>query len=354
MKRIAVLGGGGTGCCLAADLALRGHQVALYEKKEYWHEHIEGIRKRGGIEVGGKGLTGFAKLALITDSLAAALQGSELVFIAMVAWRHNELAQELKPLLKEGDTVVFSAGNFGSIILKRILGLDSGVITGEMMGNIFPCRMLGEGSAVCASPYAPKMIAAFPAVDNKRLCEAYSEVYPCTEAKNVFEAALNAPNVVIHLAGSILNACAVDRDSDFAFYRSGLSESVINCQKAVEAEKARLMEKLGYKMIMHTDYMEKLVQYDKYPEFDCFRDLKGPDSMQHRYVREDATVGDSILMRLGSKLGVEMPTVRALVTIAGAVNNTDYFSTGLTLEELGVTGSTPDEINGYLLTGESR
>lgn len=352
MKRIAVLGGGGTGCCLAADLALRGYQVALYEKKEYWHENINGIFERGGVEMGGRGMTGFARFSLITDRLPDALEGAELIFIAMVAWRHGELFGELRPLLKEGDTVIFSAGNFGSILLKRMLGLDSKILIGETMGNIFSCRMLGEGRAVCAAPYASKMLAAFPAVDNKELCARYSEIYPCVEAKNIFEVTLNAPNIVIHLAGSILNACAIDRDKDFALYRSGLSKSVINCQKAVEAEKARIMDKLGYKVVVHTDYMEKLVQYDKYPELDYFRDLKGPGSMQHRYIREDSTVGNSILMRLGAVLGVETPTVRALVQIAGAINNTDYFRAGLTLKELGVTGVLPDEINAYLLTGK--
>ena len=66
MAQVAVLGGGGTGCYIAAELKLRGYSVNLYEEAVYWHENIDGIRKRGGIELTGNGLNGFAVLDKIT------------------------------------------------------------------------------------------------------------------------------------------------------------------------------------------------------------------------------------------------------------------------------------------------
>lgn len=351
MAQVAVLGGGGTGCYIAAELKLRGYSVNLYEERAYWNENIDGILRRGGIEVTGLGPNGFATLDKITDDLAEALEGAELIVVSMVAWRHKKLAEDLKPLVTDDTVIIFSAGNFGSILFKRVFGPGCGAVVGETMGNMFSCRMLGEGVAVAASPYKAKLIAAFPAKDNPRLIERFFKFYTYEEAKNVFETALNAPNVVIHLAGSLLNTAAVERDPGFAMYRQGLSRGVINCQKAVEAEKRRIMDAMGYRMVLHTDHMERLVQYDRFPELDCFRDLAGPSSMEHRYVVEDATVGDSILMELGQRLGLPTPTVRALVRIAGAVNRDDYFSKGMKLEDLGITGTTPDEINAYLYSG---
>ena len=182
--------------------------------------------------------------------------------------------------------------------------------------------------------------------------DRFSKFYPCHEGKNVFETALNAPNVCIHLAGSLLNTAAVEHNPNFALYRQGLSQGVINCQRAVEEEKRKIMEAMGYQMVTHTEMMDRLVQYDQYPELDCFRDLSGPSSMKHRYVVEDSTIGDSILMHLGQRLGIPTPTVHALVQIAGAVNREDYFKQGLSLEDLGITGTTPEEINAYLYAGE--
>ncbi|MDO4312012.1 MAG: NAD/NADP octopine/nopaline dehydrogenase family protein [Eubacteriales bacterium] len=352
MAQIAVLGGGGTGCYIAADLKLRGYSVNLYEEKKYWHENIDAIQARGGIELTGSGATGFARLDKITDNLAEAVEDVELIIVSMVAWRHEKLAKDLKPLVTDDTVIILSAGNFGSIRFKRIFGEQSKAVVGETMGNMFSCRMLGNGVGIAAGPYRAKMAAAFPARDNGKLIERYSKFYPCVEAKNVFETALNAPNIVIHLAGSLLNTCGVERNPEFALYRDGLSEGVINCQKAVEAEKAKIMDVMGYKMVIHTDHMERLIQYDKFPELDCFRSLAGPSSTQHRYVREDATTGDSILVCLGERIGAPALTLTALIRVAGAVNREDYFKQGLTLADLGITGRTPEEINTYLYTGE--
>ena len=51
MAQIAVLGGGGTGCYIAAELSLRGFSVALYEEKAYWHENIDGILEQYGDKI---------------------------------------------------------------------------------------------------------------------------------------------------------------------------------------------------------------------------------------------------------------------------------------------------------------
>ena len=353
MSQVAVLGGGGTGCYIAAELSLRGYSVSLYEAREHWGSNIDGILRRGGVELTGTGVNGFTEIHEITDDLAQAVKDAELIIIAMVAWRHQELANALKPLMRDDMAIVFSAGNFGSIILRRTFGPTCKALLGETQGNMFSCRMVGEGVAVAAGMYQPKFLAAFPAEDNARLMERFSQFYPCYEAKNVFETALNAPNVVIHLAGSLLNTCAVDRNPQFGLYQDGMSQSVLNCQKTIEEEKRAVMEALGYRMVVHTDMMEQIIQYDKFPELNCFRSLKGPDSMHHRYIVEDVTVGNSILLQLGQKLGIPTPTVRSLIQIAGAINRENYFAKGLKLEELGVTGNTPDEINTYLLTGKA-
>lgn len=352
MKRVAVLGGGGTGCCFAAALALRGFEVCLFEQREYWHEHIDGILRKGGLEVTGQDVTGTAQIAEITDDLQKAVGGVDTIFVCMVAWRHQWLADSLKPLLKAGQTVILSAGNFGSIRLKRTFGMDSPVVVGEMLGNIFPCRMIGEGKAVIAFPYGPKKVAAFPAKDNDKVVAAMGQFLECSAAKNVFETALNVPNLVCHLAGSVLNTCAIDRNPAFALYADGLSEHVIEVQMAVEREKEQVIQAMGFLMVNHTDLMKQLVQYDQYPEKDDFRHLAGPGSMDHRYIVEDSTVGQSVIIDLAERLGLDMPVMKALVLLASVINRRDFRAEGLKLDDLGMAGlRTAGEINAYLYNG---
>ncbi len=351
--KVAVLGGGNTGCVMSAEFTLRGFDVTLYEEKKYWHEHIDGILANGGVvTLTGNDVTGDAHISRITDDLSSAIEDADVIFVSLVSWRHEEIGSKLKGVLKSGQTVIFSAGNFASIRMRQIWGMDAPVVVGEMMGNIFPSRMVDDRTALIGMKLAPKMVAAFPASDTEKLIQAVSPVLPCTAGRNVFEAALNSPNVVIHLAGSLTNLCNAERDEHFKMYLDGLSPSVLNCMKAVEEEKRAVMDRMGYKMVIHTSFIEQLMEYDKYPQFELFRNLEGPTSRLHRYINEDARCGDCLLLDLGKRLGVQMPTLEALMTLASVINDFDYASEGITLDKLGVVGKTPEEINTYLELGK--
>ncbi|MDO4547229.1 MAG: NAD/NADP octopine/nopaline dehydrogenase family protein [Clostridia bacterium] len=355
MKKIAVLGGGGTGCATAALMKLRGCSVSLYEQKEYWHEHIDAIKRRGFVRVEGHDLNGDAVIDEITDDLAGAIQDAGLILVCMVAWRHEELLKKLCPLLREGQTLLFSAGNFGSIRARRLLGDENGILVGEMQGNILSTRMVGDGEALIAFRFSSKKMAAFPGRDTERLLPAVEPYFACAPTTNVLQAALNSPNVVGHLPGCVLNARSIDINPDFAFYLDGLSDSVIRCMEAVVAERDAIFERLGYNGVSPVDLMRDIVQYDSFPELDDFRKLKGPDSMRHRYVREDGLYGLSILVDLGKALGVATPVTKAFLLIASTINGVDYEAEGLKLRDLGMDGLTaPDEINRYLSTGSKK
>ena len=350
LKNIAVLGGGGTGCTIAANLTLAGQNVALYEHFQHW-ENLREIQKNGGvIHLTGQIFNGDAKIYRITDNMREAVQKAEIVFIAVIAGRHESLCKELAPLLRDGQVICFSAGYCASIILRKHLPKDRDVIIGEMQGNVYSCRMVNSTTAFSATPYTPKKVSAFPAKDTNKLVEALSEIYPCSPCKNVLEAALNSPNVSGHLAGSLLNTCAIESNPDFRLYADGLSEGVLRCIQAVEEEKCAVMEAAGLTCERHLGMVARLMQYDSFPELDDFRSLSGPNSMKHRYIVEDASTGQALLISLGEAVHVPTPYSQALVTLASAINQMDYHAHARTIQELGINNMSVDEINQYLET----
>jgi opine dehydrogenase len=351
-----VLGGGGTGLMMAADLTLRGHEVRLWEDERHFGENLAAVQAAGGIEVTGAAVSGFAPLPVLTSSLAEAVQGADAILIAMLTERHLGLSVELAPLLQGGQAVCFSAGNGSSVALRRLVESSHGkaaadITVGEMGGNIYPCRLAGPAKLVCAFPYAPKAASAFPARDTARLLSAFSGVYELVAAKNVLAALLNSPNLVIHLAGSLLNTAAIDKDPGFLLYSSGLSVNVLKVAGAVEEERVRVLEAMGYPALRHLPMLTRVAEYGKHPELEIFRSLAGPSSLTHRYVTEDAGFGQSILVSLAAALGMEVPANKALMRLAGIVCSTDFLAQGATLATLGCSASTPEAISMYFEKG---
>ena len=355
MKKIAVIGGGGTGHTLAADLSRRGFDASLCEEPGHEDALADAIRA-GGVEVGGALTPGFVPVRVDADFDSAVLR-ADIIFVAVVANRHERLARRLATSLRRGQAVVIGPDNGGSLVFARVfgeLGVEPGVLIGGMAGNYFACRLVGPATVFVGMPPAPKKIAAFPARDTERLIGELDGLFDWVAATDVLEMALSTPNIPNHLAGAILNTGAVEfAEGRFNLFRDGLSPSVVRCIEAVAGERNAVLAKLGYPEI-HSPMLGKIARLDAYPELDMFRDLAGPASMTHRYVDEDAQAGITLLVSLGHALGVATPVTSALLAIASAVNGVDYYAQGRRCETLGLGGSTVADIHHFLETGIPR
>lgn len=349
MRRITVMGGGGTGIMMAADLSLKGHEVTLFEVEGHESKIME-VKERGYVEITGNAANGKAVLSNITTSIEEAMEDPEYILIGCMAQRQEGLMDLMVPYLKDGQVVCFSAGNCASVILKNKIR-DKKVLVGEMQGNIYPCRMLPDGKLISAFPFKEKGMSAFPARDNEKYIEAMKEVYPCHAVKNVFETALNSPNTSIHLAGSILGTTKMETTEDFRLYRDGLSPSVAALISAVDEEKVKVMEKMGITAGRAAGQIYDLLEYEQHPELTIFRGLEGPTDVNHRYIAEDAYAGNSLMLSLAKEFGVETPVCEGLIAIASALNNEEFYKNGRTLEYFGLKGMSPEEINHYLEAG---
>jgi len=358
MKRIAVLGAGGTGHAIAADLTLAGFTVNLYEEPKF-EERLEDIIKQGGIEMTGAVREGFAKVSKVTTEIGAALEGAEIILVAVVATRHERIAELCAPCLEDGQTVMIGPDNGGSLVFAKILkekGVQSDVSIAGIASNYYPCRLIGPAKVLVALPRRTKRIAAFPATNTSKVISklgVLKGIYDFVAGTNVLEIALGSSNIIIHLAASLLNTGAIEQSGGaYYLYQQGITPSVLRCIDAVAKERLALFKALGY-TISPSDILEKVVKKNEFPELELFRGLIGPTSMQHRYITEDASVDQVLMVSLGEMINVPTPVAKALITLASTVNQIDYLKEGRTVEKLGLAGLTVDQLNRFLSEGES-
>ena len=69
-------------------------------------------------------------------------------------------------------------------------------------------------------------------------------------------------------------------------------------------------------------------------DFRAFQSLKGPESMQHRYITEDASCGVSLLISLAEYLKIDIPVTKAALCLAECINGEEYYKNGRTIEKL--------------------
>lgn len=349
--KITIIGAGSTGYALAADLSTAGLDVTLYEEPEY-DFRLDVAREKGGVEFIWPGNRGFAGIKKATTDIEDALGDADLIIVAAVAGRHERIALLCSPHLKKNQTIIISQGGAGSLIFSRVLGEQpEGLIISELEGNFYSCRLAGSTVEIALVPRR-RYIAAFPAVNTEIVINRCRDIFTFDPAANVLETALNSPNLVVHLAGSLLNTGAIENAKGaFYLFGEGLSPSVLRCMRAIYEEKLALFEKLSYRDRFNWNFLERIMNPKEHPEYDKFRLLDGPNDMNHRYVTEDASTGLVLLSSLGELLGVSTPVSRALVQLASTIKGVDYFKRGRNVHNLGIDRRSRDELNAYLQAG---
>ena len=104
--RIAVLGGGNGSFAAAGDFALQGHEVRLWRRNTV---AVADHRARGSVVLV-RDIKGVheARLALVTNDLAEAVAGAELIFCPAPATSHDDISAALARCL-QSDQIVFLA-----------------------------------------------------------------------------------------------------------------------------------------------------------------------------------------------------------------------------------------------------
>ena len=354
-KRIAIIGAGNGGTAIAGDLTLAGHECRLFEFKE-WADNVTAVVEKGGITVTGVARTGFARVALATTDIKAALDGAALIMVATQAVTHARVAQTIAPLLRDGQAVILWPGSGGTLEVRRIFderGVKADVLLAEAATFPYCCRRLeGPGTVNIHRIDGPRnQVAALPASRTPDLMAALEGVYDTVApARSILEPALYNPNIIVHPAGALFNMGRIEHSrGEFWMYKEGITPSVKKIINGMDGERQAIMAALGYTPMTYEQVFTDLFGISV-AEF-AVASSKGPFSMQDRYVTEDVPMGVTLTASLGRLLGVPTPTYDAIIHIASLVNETDYYRVGRNLANLKLDGLSAPQLNAYVMTG---
>ncbi len=340
---------------MAGDMTLAGHRCRLFEFPEF-EENIRPIAAQGGIRVSGIARTGFARVAVATTDLSEATKGAELVMVTTQAVAHERVARELAPHLVEGQCVVLWPGSGGTLVFRKVwdeLGMDRRLLMAEAVTFPYCFRRLeGPGTVNIHRIDGPRMLlAALPASDTDRVVGALAGTYETVvkRAVSVLEPALYNVNIIVHPVGALLNMGRVEYSKgNFWMYKEGITPSVKKVIDRMDRERAHLFRTLGYRPYTYEEVFRDC--FNMSVEEFAVASSQGPFSMRDRYITEDIPMGACLSVSLGRKFGVAMPTYEAMIHLASIVNDTDYYASGRTLENLGLADLDREAFKEYVLT----
>ena len=257
--------------------------------------------------------------------------------------------------------LVCPASCAGAITFKRTAGLaldDETITVGETSTLPYAVRIVAPGRInIFHKLSAGVYVAGLPRSGTARLLSMIQDVYPGTEAADsVFQTTLQNGNPVIHPAVTLLNAGLIERTGGgFLFYEEGVTEAVGRAIEAVDRERLAIADVLGVRVLSEPElgvaqgYMREANYSTGYSTAPGFLGIGAQSQLDNRYLTEDVGYSLVFLADLARRVGVETPTMDALITLASVVLARDFRAEGvrtlatLGLDDMSATTSPPSK-----------
>jgi len=355
--KVAVLGGGNGAHTVAADLTLKCLSVNMFEMEEF-ASSMQAVFDTGEIEMTGVAGQGKAKLNLITTDLAAAIRGVEVIFIILPGFTITTYARLLAPHLTENQMVIIMPGTLAALEFRQTLrdcGNLKEIITAEDGGLPFATRLIAPGKVQTFHIRAVCPLAAVPGNQGLVVFEKISGLYPFALKKTVIETGMGHLTPLLHPAGCLLNAGRIERShGEFYMYEEGMTPSVVRVIEALDRERIQIGKRLGIDlptavdMMVESAYGPRGTLWESLNGSAGLTPVKGPPSLENRYVTEDIPYGLVAWASLGDAVGVDTPMMDSLVEIGSVIMGKNCWQEGRNLKKMGLAGLDLEQIKVFL------
>jgi opine dehydrogenase len=166
-------------------------------------------------------------------------------------------------------------------------------------------------------------------------------------------------NMVLHPPGAVLSAAWVEATAGaFTFYVEAMTEGVARAMRRLDDERRAVARAFGHDLPSLIEEMKLIGTVEPDADGGDFRAaiaageanrrIKAPDSLAHRYYREDFGHGLLPFIELASIAGIEAPVAKSLLTLAEALTGIDYRQQGRTARTMGIAGMSKADLERHV------
>ena len=354
--KVSILGAGAGGAAAVAELTLAGHEVTLWNRSA---DTLAPFIAGGGVAYEGVLGEGLAVPRLITADMKAAIASADVAVVVLPTFSHAPVARSLAEAGWPADRpVVLNPGHTGGALefAHAYRGVRADVPPIAEFSTLTYVARKYRPDRVTVTGRARQVRAAALAGGRAALDAACALFPGASPVADVLAAGLANANLVLHPPGAVLGAAWVEATGgNFTFYVEAMTPGVARTMRQLDDERLAVAAAFGHRLPNLIEEM-KLIGTVESSVTDtqdfaaaitggkANKRIKGPDSLQHRYYREDFGHGLLPFIELADIASVATPVARSLFTLAQALVGIDYRSGGRTAESMGIAGMTRTEL----------
>lgn len=354
--RIAVLGGGAGGAAATVELTQAGHDVAYWARTS---STLAPFIERGAI--GYTGVLGEGEITPthLTTDMGDAIGRAEAAVVTLPTFAHGSMAKAMEQAgWPSNRLVVLNPGHTGGALefaaAFEATGRKAPPVV-EFSTLTYVARKLTPDQ-VTVTGRARRVRAATLGGTSQHL-ETACQLFPGADpVGDVLASGLCNVNMVLHAPGAVLGVAWVEATAgNFTFYVDAMTEGVARVMQSLDAERLAVAKAYGHDLPNLIEEMQGIGTVEA--DVTDFSDYRGavssgvankrimaPDSLEHRYYREDFGHGLLPFRELAKIADVPVPTADALYHLASTAVGTDYAQGGRTALAMDIAGLQREEL----------
>lgn len=353
---IAIMGAGSIAYGTAAYLAKEGHQPILWSPS--------GQRARGlaaGAPLVAKGAVEFSGAVAVADTAAEAVQGADVVILALPVNGHRMALDAIAPHLTSDQTVIISShGSFGALYLSRLLAERGITVPIVVWGTTVVTGRQAGDTAVNVSTVRQRLdVATLPetALDHGlALCrKLFGDRF--VPRDGMLAIALSNLNPQNHLGIALLNLTRMEKGENWG-QGEYVTPAVGRVIEALDAERLAIAEAFGLKVRNVFEHFSLSFHVPEASVHEMNQQMhaqgnggQGPATFASRYIFEDVPYGLAMTALLGRIAGVPAMLHEAGITMFSAAAGRDLAADNDLLPSLGLDRLSPDALDRLCRTG---
>lgn len=350
---VGIVGCGNAAHSLTAYLSALGHGVRLYVRCP---DKALALDARGYVVASGK-LEGAYRLEGVTSDPLELARHCQTIFLATTTDAYADVARALAPALRPGHELILFSGKFGGCLVVDHVLRQAGVGGVEVVETdaLFASRLQNDASIWVRGIKKWNLYSA-PTRSRTRRCGAILERYfsGLEPADNAVQRGVTDFGALAHPLTMLVNMNRVDRQESFLFYCDGFTERTVGLLERMESEFRAVARAYGTDLLPAAELLNRYYSCNQASLLEAMRSVPNyrtsyaPDTLDHRYLREDVGCTLVPLQALARLAGLSTPMVDSVLNLAGVLLEQDFTGQGRTLQRLGLHDLSQAEILAYL------
>jgi opine dehydrogenase len=352
--KVALVGAGAGGAAAVAELVATGHEVRLWGRSP---QTLAAFQEQGGVAYEGVLGSGLARPKLITGDLREAIDAADVILVCLPTFAHADIARALSYERAKAPLVLNPGHTGGALEVQHVfrsLGAEPPP-TAEFSTLTYVARKYAPGRVTITGAARSVRLAALPGGD-AALAAAQALFRSAAVMPDVLACDLANVNMVLHVPGAVLAAAWIEATGgDFTFYVSGMTVGVARVMRVLDDERRAVARAFGHALPSIVAEMRAIGTVDAavsdaddlagaIATGEANRRIKAPESLAHRYYREDFGYGLLPFVVLAAIAGVDVPIATSLLQIGQTLLGADFAKEGRTAERMGIAGFDRDRL----------